>query len=586
MANVIQFDNNAETTVGTQLLIAGTTLTVNTGDGALFSTIASPSLMYLTLDNGTDIEIVQVTTHTAASDSFTIVRSQEGTTAIQWEVGDTVELRVTAGIMDGIVQSDTAGNARGVDSINLQPGRNAVFRVASGVDSIAIGRNTEASALNAIALGVNCEASASYTVAIGDLAYSTHQDSITIGRDSVSGGIGGVAIGYSTNGGGAGGVAVGDDASAGSAGGVGIGDTAAGNSKGVAIGKDAICNDGNCVSVGYAASSGAFIGITDGTAVGYNTTATAARSTALGSGSSATGTGGLAIGDASSTTDISGIAIGDYARTRLTSTDSIAIGTNADVNGGLRGVAIGKDTSITGDDCVAIGYGAYAYSVKGTSVGYKAYIDGSSTNSVALGKDAYCSTANSSVALGGGAGCLVNYTNSFGNGAKNATTKTTFITYPISTKDNGAAPPVSSAFQRLQRNTSAENIITTEMIDATATSNTEIEIPSDFFVEEVGAICVALTTLTTQPNISVGTTSGGVDIYASTITTKLTAVGGREKAVTSLVTTTENKMVAGVEHSAIQAIWFNIATAATATALGVRFYARGHMITSSTTNSV
>jgi hypothetical protein len=47
-------------------------------------------------DAASNIEIVLVTAHSSGSDSFTVTRAQESTTARNWSIGDTVELRLTA----------------------------------------------------------------------------------------------------------------------------------------------------------------------------------------------------------------------------------------------------------------------------------------------------------------------------------------------------------------------------------------------------------------------------------------------------------------------------------------------------------
>ena len=46
------------------------------------------------------MEIVKVTRHDNGSSSLTIARAQEGTTARAWQTGDSVALRVTAGVVN------------------------------------------------------------------------------------------------------------------------------------------------------------------------------------------------------------------------------------------------------------------------------------------------------------------------------------------------------------------------------------------------------------------------------------------------------------------------------------------------------
>ena len=91
--------NNATTTLAATLTNVATSLTVNTGDGAKFPNPVASEYFYATLSNtvGTSIEIVKVTAR--ATDVFTIVRGQDGTTGTAFIIGDLVELRSIAAIM-------------------------------------------------------------------------------------------------------------------------------------------------------------------------------------------------------------------------------------------------------------------------------------------------------------------------------------------------------------------------------------------------------------------------------------------------------------------------------------------------------
>jgi hypothetical protein len=105
----ILFTNNAATTLASGITNVATTLTVATGTGALFPSPTAPDVFYVTLENaaGTTREIVQVTAR--STDTFTIVRAQEGTTGTAFSAADKVELRLTAGVMQNAAQSGMAG---------------------------------------------------------------------------------------------------------------------------------------------------------------------------------------------------------------------------------------------------------------------------------------------------------------------------------------------------------------------------------------------------------------------------------------------------------------------------------------------
>jgi len=88
--------NNATATLSAGINSSDTSLTVNTGQGALFPNPGTGEYFYVTLSSpsGSIIEIVQVTAR--STDTFTIVRAQDGTTAQSFSTGDFVELRPIA----------------------------------------------------------------------------------------------------------------------------------------------------------------------------------------------------------------------------------------------------------------------------------------------------------------------------------------------------------------------------------------------------------------------------------------------------------------------------------------------------------
>jgi hypothetical protein len=103
----IKFTNNATTTLASGINSSVTSLSVAAGTGTLFPTLTGADVFYATLANvaGT-VEIVQVTAR--STDTFTIVRGQDGTSATTWSAGDKVELRPTAAGLAAMAQ--TANN--------------------------------------------------------------------------------------------------------------------------------------------------------------------------------------------------------------------------------------------------------------------------------------------------------------------------------------------------------------------------------------------------------------------------------------------------------------------------------------------
>jgi hypothetical protein len=94
MAGLNLFTNNAATTLASAINSSVTSLTVASGTGTLFPTLAGSQYFFCTLaNNAGTTEIVKVTAR--STDTFTIVRGQDGTSAVSWSSGDKVELRLT-----------------------------------------------------------------------------------------------------------------------------------------------------------------------------------------------------------------------------------------------------------------------------------------------------------------------------------------------------------------------------------------------------------------------------------------------------------------------------------------------------------
>ena len=122
------FTNNAKSTLASSITDVATSLSVAAGHGARFPSPSGGDWFLATLvDTSGNVEIVKVTARTV--DSFdTIVRAQEGTTAIAFASASKCELRVTKGTMERIPQTagltstrvpyaDASGNL--VDAANL-----------------------------------------------------------------------------------------------------------------------------------------------------------------------------------------------------------------------------------------------------------------------------------------------------------------------------------------------------------------------------------------------------------------------------------------------------------------------------------
>lgn len=102
-----EFTNNATTTVPSTINSGDLSITVATGDGALFPSLTGSEFFIATLVNTValdpgfgDIEIVKVTAR--SGDVMTVVRAQEGTAANNYPTGVLFELRPTAQAFNNI----------------------------------------------------------------------------------------------------------------------------------------------------------------------------------------------------------------------------------------------------------------------------------------------------------------------------------------------------------------------------------------------------------------------------------------------------------------------------------------------------
>jgi len=97
----VLYTNNAASNLSASITNTATSFSVTSGQGALFPAITGSDYFYVTLlDNSGNIEIVKVTARN--TDTFTVTRAQDGTTARAWSANDKVELRITRSMLDDL----------------------------------------------------------------------------------------------------------------------------------------------------------------------------------------------------------------------------------------------------------------------------------------------------------------------------------------------------------------------------------------------------------------------------------------------------------------------------------------------------
>lgn len=118
------FTNNANSSLLSPISATALSLQVAAGEGALFPSPTGGDFFLATLNKVTygiesDFEIVKVTAR--ATDVFTIVRAQEGTTAQIYATSDKVSLRLTAAVPASLAThlGVVAGNPHGTTATDL-----------------------------------------------------------------------------------------------------------------------------------------------------------------------------------------------------------------------------------------------------------------------------------------------------------------------------------------------------------------------------------------------------------------------------------------------------------------------------------
>ena len=122
----IVFKNNASTTLSAALSSSATSISV--ADATKLPSITGDEYFFCTIDDGSNVEIVKVTG--ISSNTLTVVRAQDNTTALSFSSGDIVEQRLTAAVLETFPQLDVGeltadefiGDLRGAVVFNAQAG--------------------------------------------------------------------------------------------------------------------------------------------------------------------------------------------------------------------------------------------------------------------------------------------------------------------------------------------------------------------------------------------------------------------------------------------------------------------------------
>jgi hypothetical protein len=119
----VKVSNNAFGTISAGINSSATTVTLDSGQGARFPSLGGSDHFYGTLiDTSNNVEIIKVTAR--STDSMTVTRAQDNTSARAFAIGDRFELRPTAALFEDILSeavpaADTIVNSMiATDAVN------------------------------------------------------------------------------------------------------------------------------------------------------------------------------------------------------------------------------------------------------------------------------------------------------------------------------------------------------------------------------------------------------------------------------------------------------------------------------------
>lgn len=142
----MKFTNNASATLAASISSSSTSITVTTGQGALFPALGSGDYFYATLfDSSNHIEIIKVTAR--SGDTLTAVRGQDSTTARAFTAADKIELRATAAVLNNFAVKDTDNTFAGANTFSgtvAFSGTGGALPVASGGTGVITSTGTGA----------------------------------------------------------------------------------------------------------------------------------------------------------------------------------------------------------------------------------------------------------------------------------------------------------------------------------------------------------------------------------------------------------------------------------------------------------
>jgi hypothetical protein len=181
-----KFANAARAYLASSISDSATTVTID-GGGSLFPAITSPEFSRAVLQDANGIEVVLITAHTANSDSFTVTRAQEGTTARSFAANSVFGLRMTAADGDTFVAKVSGPGSATDSALAAFDGTTGKLIKQAATVSIAqggTGQTTANAAFNALAPSQASNTGKYLTTNGTDSSWATVVSGATISNDT------------------------------------------------------------------------------------------------------------------------------------------------------------------------------------------------------------------------------------------------------------------------------------------------------------------------------------------------------------------------------------------------------------------
>jgi hypothetical protein len=175
----VKITNNASGTLAAAITSGATTLTLTSGQGALFPTLGVGDYCWCTLvDTSNNVEIIKVTAR--STDTLTMTRGQDNTTAQAFAINDRLELRPTAALFAEFADKEALPT---IKSANYTAVSGETILVTAG--SITITLPASPSAGNTVIMkdGTGAASTTSWTVGRNGSKIASSATDLTFDKD-------------------------------------------------------------------------------------------------------------------------------------------------------------------------------------------------------------------------------------------------------------------------------------------------------------------------------------------------------------------------------------------------------------------